>query len=825
MAAGEAERVDLVITATRLFAAGFADIISVIPPTGSMSPSSRIPESELGKAPGRRNSAGLWGGYDWRRHQASEADARKWELDGANIGIRTRSYPAIDIDVTDPGIASIVKRIALEVLGPAPCRVGRAPKSLLAYRTSEPFTRMRLALTAGDHKYLIEALGDGQQYVASGIHPVTRAPYTWDREDFRAEDLTEITRADVERFFEAVADALDLLDITCEQKGTGELRVAAESQPGLLAPSIDVLRDAVRMIPNDTGTLRDDYIALGHAIKAAAGPENVAEGEEIFVEWARSHRGGDGRVEGNPDTPARDWAKMVGPFTLGWQYVVDKSREHGFIDAALDFEGIEPGEDDDDDGEPPVERRDRLRVQAGPPPAMWSEQDLAQEFIDEHRGEVRAVPLWGGFSTWDGRRWEKDGRRLVESKAAQTLRRCADLRIRQAVDAEGREAREAIIDARAMCSAKKVTSVLTLAGADSSIVVTPDLFDADPWLLNTPSGIVDLRSGSITAHNPDALLTRLTGVGVDRHGDCPRFKAFILEACGGDVEMVRFIQRFLGYCLTGSVREHKIVFVWGPGGNGKSVLIEIVQWILGDYATIAPMDVFTAKAHESHPTELAGLQGRRLVTASETAEGKRWNTERLKSLSGGDTITARFMRQDFFTFEPSFKLLLAGNVRPELRNVDEAIRRRLILVPFVVRPRKIDTELKSKLKLEAAAILAWMIDGCLAWQGEGLAEPASIASATEEYFGDEDALGQWLDEMTVTSEEGFASTADLYESWSEWCGRTGQYVGTSKMFAQKLIGRGFERARHAKSRQRGFKGLTPLAATDIPNLNPDRSRA
>ena len=218
------------------------------------------------------------------------------------------------------------------------------------------------------------------------------------------------------------------------------------------------------------------------------------------------------------------------------------------------------------------------------------------------------------------------------------------------------------------------------------------------------------------------------------------------ETTGDDEGLIRFEQQFAGYCLTGSIKEHALFFGFGPGGNGKGTFVNTLAGVMGMYATTAAMDTFTASYLDKHPTEIAMLHGARMVTASETEEGRTWAENRIKQITGGDPITARFIRQDFFTFKPAFKLMLIGNHKPNLRNVDEAARRRFNIVPFTRTPAVKDLDLEEKLKQEWPAILRWMIDGCLDWRDNGLVRPASVREATDDYFASQDILGQFLAE-------------------------------------------------------------------------------
>jgi putative DNA primase/helicase len=222
----------------------------------------------------------------------------------------------------------------------------------------------------------------------------------------------------------------------------------------------------------------------------------------------------------------------------------------------------------------------------------------------------------------------------------------------------------------------------------------------------TPGGVIDLRSGEIHPHQPSDYMTNITAVAPN--GACPLWRKFLNRIFAGDAELIAFVQRVAGYTLTGSTREHAMFFGFGTGANGKSVLINTISGILGDYHRTAAIETFTASKFDRHPTDLAGLRGARLVTAIETEEGRRWDEAKIKALTGGDRIAARFMRQDFFEYLPGFKLVIAGNHKPSLRSVDESIRRRLNLLPFTVTipPEDRDRDLPEKLKAEWPGILA-----------------------------------------------------------------------------------------------------------------------
>ncbi len=254
--------------------------------------------------------------------------------------------------------------------------------------------------------------------------------------------------------------------------------------------------------------------------------------------------------------------------------------------------------------------------------------------------------------------------------------------------------------------------------------------------------------------------------------------AFLERITASDTALVEFIQRMCGYFLTGSTRDHALFFGYGTGANGKSVLLSTVAGILADYARVAAIETFTASSSERHPTDLAGLMGARLVSATETEEGRRWAESKVKALTGGDKIAARFMRQDFFEFVPAFKLLFAGNHKPGLRNVDEAIRVRFHLIPFSVTipPDERDATLSERLKSEWPGILAWMVNGCADWQERGLAPPETVTAATKAYLEAQDAIAAWLDECCETSPNAWERSAVLFGSWKAWAERSGEQL-------------------------------------------------
>jgi putative DNA primase/helicase len=426
-----------------------------------------------------------------------------------------------------------------------------------------------------------------------------------------------------------------------------------------------------------------------------------------------------------------------------------------------------------------------------------AEEALALAFADRHEGRLRYAAKWGRWLRFDGVRWAFDDTLHVFDLAREICRETA-----LACDKK---------PAAAVASAKTVAAIERLAKADRRLAATTEQWDANPFLLNAGESTVDLHTGNSCSPDPLSYLTKLAGCPSALTGsEHPLWTAFLTRVTDGNEDLQRFLQRYVGYCCTGLTVEHRFVFAYGTGANGKGTFLNTILKVLGDYATVADMNTFLASRYERHPTDLAKLCGARLVIAQETQRGRSWDETKIKALTGGDRITARFMRQDFFDFEPSFKLFIVGNHKPRLRNVDEAMRRRLLLVPFTVEipANERDTGLPQKLEAEWPAILRWCLDGCLEWQRVGLSPPEAVRAATDSYFKDQDTILQWLDDETHDGGPfAFTRSAELFGSWKTWCEDRNLKPGSEQSLVEALVDRGHTKARDNKGR-RGFAVLS-----------------
>ena len=359
--------------------------------------------------------------------------------------------------------------------------------------------------------------------------------------------------------------------------------------------------------------------------------------------------------------------------------------------------------------------------------------------------------------------------------------------------------------AKRIASATTITAVERLARSDLRHATRHDDWDTDPFLLNTPGCVVDLCTGEAQPNRPGDMMTKQTAV--TPGSGCPLWRNFLHRITDGDADLEAFLRRMVGYCLTGSTGEHAMFFAYGTGANGKSVFCNAISGIMADYHRTAPVDVFMASRTDRHPTELAGLQGARLVTATETEENRRWAESRIKTLTGGDPIAARYMRQDFFEFTPVFKLFVAGNHKPRLRTVDEAIRRRLHLIPFSVTIPKAERDpgLPEKLKVEWPGILAWAIEGTVEWHTNGLQPPAVVTNATLEYLAGEDLIAVWLEDRCYQEGDARTLASELYKSFKEWAEATGERTMSQRAFSTTLESHGYRKEKTMEGRY--FHGL------------------
>jgi len=446
--------------------------------------------------------------------------------------------------------------------------------------------------------------------------------------------------------------------------------------------------------------------------------------------------------------------------------------------------------------------------------------DLSEPGIETHFSDIgnsaRLVKQAGkdlkfcasiGWLIWDTKRYVPDESYQITKFAKRTALSLFD-EAKETTDGEKRKvaAKHAVSSQRR----ERLSALVDLARCE--LAVSPNQLDADRWLLNVLNGTVDLKTGELLPHKRENLITKICPVEYLPDATSPLWNQFLQRIMDGDETMIRYLQTIAGICLTGDIREQVLFIFYGGGNNGKNVFTDTLRGMMGDYASEAPPDLLVVRKGDPHPTELANLYGRRLVTASEAEEGSKLKIQLIKRLTGDRTINARKMRMDFFEFERTHKMILATNHRPRIKETSHAIWRRIRLVPFKVTipEDEQDKELTEKLRDEWPGILQWAIRGCLAWQHEGLITPGKVQSATQNYQQEEDPLNEFIEEKCLHSENAFTPRVQLFCEYEDWAKNTGErYTLDRKSFYERLRLRGIqETARKISGKSiRGFIGI------------------
>lgn len=454
-----------------------------------------------------------------------------------------------------------------------------------------------------------------------------------------------------------------------------------------------------------------------------------------------------------------------------------------------------------------------MRAGEEPPSDAERRSDVgnARRLVATYGRELRYVPGWGTWILWDGRRWITDHKGEVVERAKKVA---AALWDEVLVERDADERKAAARWALQSENAARIQAMVALARSSPGVCVMPDELDVDPWLLNVANGTINLRSGELVPHEPKHLITKLAPVSYDPMAPAPLWERFLADVLP-DTEVRTFVQRAVGYALTGSTREQVLFFAYGLGANGKNTLFDTVLEVIGEYGQVADPEILLVRDNV-HPTGIADLQGARLVVTSEIDEGRRLAEATLKRLTGDKTMKARKMRQDFFEFTATHKLFLHANHRPLIRGTDHAVWRRMRLIPFdvTIAAERRDKALPEKLLAEGAGILRWAVEGCSGWQRDGLGEPAAVQAATAGYKAEMDVLGAFLADSCIVAEFAAVSAENLYRAYTRWCADNGEHAVSQKRLGATLTERGYERRKHGPNRRWQWFGIGLVSEGD-----------
>ena len=423
----------------------------------------------------------------------------------------------------------------------------------------------------------------------------------------------------------------------------------------------------------------------------------------------------------------------------------------------------------------------------------------AKTLVELYGKDLRYCHPFGSWFLWDGIRWQEDSSEKIRQHAHRTITNI----IKQASDIEDYRLRDERFK-RGLVSQSHSRINGMLGEAQSLIPVSPDKFDQNGWLLNCQNGIIDLGIGELQDHRREDFHSKLSPAVFNSDASCAKWETFLNEIMLGNKELIKFLQKTVGYSLTGDTSEQCIFILYGTGANGKSTFLNTIMKLLGDYSAQTPTETLMVKRENGIPSDLARLAGVRLVAAAETDEGRRLSESLVKQLTGCDRIVARHLYGRWFEYDPVFKVFLSTNHKPVIRGTDHAIWRRIRLIPFdyTVPKDQQDKNLMDKLAEELPGILRWAVEGCLMWQEEGLEPPEEVKQATASYRQEMDVLGSFLDECCVINEECQALASDLFKDYRKWCDDSGEKSMTATLFGRLLIERGFARHQETTGRRR-----------------------
>ncbi len=837
---------------TRLYELGWPDLLPAIPPDSIAQAqvlAGELPASMLGKAPGKLVGHGpdrMWVPFKgWREAPFTRAHAAQWDAWHASIAMRTEKVAALDVDIMDPE-ASAALQLALfdryKTLAERhrdKIRVGQAPKWAMLFRTSTPARSWVMEFVKGGQHGLIELRGARHKIMIAGKHQNLDCYYRWGA---APRGFADFLPQGTDEAFDVVrglfADVMIGLGWKLKEQSRQRDEGPAPPQESLKAPDAAEALALIARTPNKVAAGRAEYVRIAAAIRGALQGVDEDVAEEAWSEFAMRWTLG----EADEDDVRRTWASLHPPYRVGWDTFLLYAQKHGDTtltqkayaglpeaeraraeaekraQAAALFEGWDSGPAK---ATPPSLQgvvvpgylSEGVRPQEASERAQWSAQALAARWAAQ-APECAFVSEAKAWRVFNGKVWARDPEGvLVQGKISRWLVSEAG-RARHA----GEDPKEAKRLAHELLGPKMPGHVSALARP--TLLLPMQAFD-DPttcsMVFNTPEGLLDLTDGKLYAHQPVPRLTRMSGCRVASDDARPvRWLTFLEEITQGDDELVAWLQRAVGYTLTGSLRDAVFFFLYGSGGNGKSVFLNVLRRIMGDYATVADQSVFIRSRSNDHSTTKASLAGARMVLVPEVATDAHWNDGMLKQFTSGDPVKARFLYQDEFTYLPEGTLWFSGNERPTLQRVDPSIERRFRFITFDFMPEKPDRTLESRLwREEGPAILRWAVQGCMQWQRDGLGECSAVARSTSEYLAAVDPLHAFIRDVCVVEDNARETVSDLMTAFERYKKGKLEFAGSPELstvhFARRVRSLLGDKSREARvggdDRRRILTGL------------------
>jgi putative DNA primase/helicase len=435
---------------------------------------------------------------------------------------------------------------------------------------------------------------------------------------------------------------------------------------------------------------------------------------------------------------------------------------------------------------------------------QYTDTTNAFRLFGKYGTDIRYNAPWKKWLVWNGRYWELDEGYLVHDKGLKMIRGIYSELIKTADYRDRYELEKHAVQSE---SARRRKAFIEVASWIPELNVKTDNLDPNPWLLNVENGTVDLKTGELREHRQEDMITKIARVSYDQQADCPIWKKFLMEIMNYNADLIRFIQTAAGWAITGDTSEQSMFILFGTGANGKSTFLNTIMNLLGDYAIATPTETFMKKTGDQITNDIARLRGTRFVTTTEAEQGRRLSEPLIKQITGNDRMTARFLYGEFFNFVPTFKIFMATNHKPVIKGTDYGIWRRIKLIPFTTRipEEKQDRQLEGKLKEEASGILNWLLEGAKRWTMERLKTPQIITSATDEYRGEMDVIGNFIRERCVQEAGANIRARELFKCYQDWCEDNNEHACSERFLGLRLKELGLEQKRLSDGRY--WKGI------------------